>query len=175
MGLDASVMCNCYHQGLTLPPPMPPELIKIDEEGYLSLIVPYDDNEELYHQLRKWKKHACAHSDMNYARVRISNWSGYRAFQQALAQTGWGHFPTLEVELPNSNGGFMSATSAAQALRELELFTDAELGSNIFLVNSETDEEIYEYIAGYGGVVILSGRAGIDIGFDERGLFVVTR
>lgn len=175
MGLDASVMCNCYHQELTLPPPVPRDLIEIDQEGYLSLTVPYDDNEELHAQFEQWKEHACVHSDMDFASVHISNWSGYRAFQQALAQIGWEHFPILKAELPNSNGGLTSATLATRALRELELFTDADLGSNTFLVNSETDEEIYEYIKGYGGVVILSGQAGIDIGFDEHGLFVVTR
>jgi hypothetical protein len=175
MGLDASVMCNCYRQGLASPPPVSPDLIEVDDEGYLSLAVPYDDNDELYFLFADWKQHACLHSDMEYASVRVANWTGYRAFQQALARIGQEHFPTLQAELPNSNGGLMSAISATKALQELELFRRANLGSNIFLVNSQTDDEIHEYIASYEGVFILSGRAGVDIGFDERGLFVVKR
>lgn len=174
MGLDATVICNCYKQGRASPPPYP-ELIVLDEEGYLGLSVPYVENPAAYRLFWKWKETCCEHPRMEYGDEHISNWSGYRAFQEALKKAGWQHFPTLQAELPEGNGGVMSAALAAQALQELEYFQQqADLGSNTFLVETATGETLHEYIASYGGLFIYAGSIGLNFGFDQRGFFIVT-
>ena len=37
MGVDATVMCNCFREGRTTDPPVPREWLVLDAEGYLSL------------------------------------------------------------------------------------------------------------------------------------------
>jgi len=83
MGLDATVMCNCFKQGMTTPPPFPREWLYVDEEGCLSLLPEYDTDER-WHELYEWRETCCEHPDMDYVSEHISNWSGYRIFQAAL-------------------------------------------------------------------------------------------
>ncbi|HET8631303.1 MAG TPA: hypothetical protein VFL91_28110 [Thermomicrobiales bacterium] len=171
MGLDAFVRCNCWKEGRTTPPPVPRELIYEDEEG-LELRLPFDGKEEMYFAFDRWMLSCCEHEDMSYARVRVSNWSGYRLFQQALERAGWEHFPTLEAELPNANGGQMSPGSAAKALAELRYFCDqADLGENTFLVDAETGEELRAYVASYAGMFAFA--AHYELGFDPNGFYVL--
>jgi hypothetical protein len=99
--------------------------------------LPYEGNEDKHAIFEQWMEQACAHLDMDYASERISHWAGYRLFQQALSRAGWQHYPTLRAELPESNGGLMSAQSAAKALHELHYFEEhADLGTNVSLINS---------------------------------------
>lgn len=182
MGLDASVMCNCYKEGRTSIPPVPIELIYFDDKQYhLALNLPWEweGNEDKYflfdNLFDNWMENACEHEGMNYACVWVSNWSGYRTFQQALGQVGWQHFPTLKAELPNANGGLMSAISAVKALQELNYFKHhADLVTNIFLVNSETGTEIHNYVAAYEGIFIWDGKCRINLGVDEQGFFIMS-
>jgi hypothetical protein len=176
MGLDASVMCTCYQDGRALPPPCDPSLLVFDD-GWLELDVPFDDNVELHTGFDRWLAEGCEHPRMEVASVRVSNWSGYRAFQQALERAGGrARFPTLYAELPEVNGGTTDAGAAAQALAELATFrAQPDVGHSWFLVSTDTGETMYEYIAAYDGKFILDGRTGMDIGVDPRGLFVVER
>jgi hypothetical protein len=85
MGLDASVSCRCWQDGLTTPPPVPRELIVCTEEDGLDLSIPYDGNEDLYRAFDNWvESWACDQEGMRQACVHVSNWSGYRLFQQAV-------------------------------------------------------------------------------------------
>ena len=112
---------------------------------------------------------------MEIASEYVSNWGGYRSFQQALEVAGWKHFPTLKIELPESNGGITRARDAAKMLRELRVFAEeADLGSKVVLVDEDSGEEIQEYIAAYAGV-FLFGASGVDIGVDEKGVFIRRR
>ena len=88
MGLDASVMCRCWAEGRTKPPPCDPAELHVDEDGYLSLIGARRDDEKLQDALWAWEETACEHPGMDAASERISNWSGYRQFQEALAHGG---------------------------------------------------------------------------------------
>jgi hypothetical protein len=176
MGLDASVMCNCYAQELTTPPPFPAEFIQM-QDGFLVLNIPETGNEDemvaKFIEFDRWVLNCCEHEDMDYALVWVANWRGYRLFQEALARAGWHHFPTLRAELPNVNGGLMPAALAPEALGELRYFREyADLGTNPVLVNSETGEEIFQYVAHHGGDFILDGRYKVTIGFDKEGLFI---
>ena len=108
---------------------------------------------------------------MIYASDAI-NWSAYRSFQQALAEAGWEQFPTLEVELPQTNDGVTLSSAAVQMLVELALFSEqAELGQVTALVDSDTSEELHHYIAAYGGEFHY-GPGGDIFGVDEAGFFI---
>jgi hypothetical protein len=174
MGLDAYVRCRCLQDGLTTEPPVPAALIVEDEAGYLDLSVPFEGNEELFHAFDKWRERgACPHEDMEIASVRVSNWCGYRHFQQALRNAGRDRFPVLCGELPDGNGGHMQAGSARRALAELDAFTaSAYLGADTWLVDAETDERLIESIEAYEGVFVLDGTTGRRAGVDPRGFFV---
>ena len=174
MGLDATVLCNCYREGRTTALPFA-DLVVLDEDGYLGLSVPYVNNQANYRLFWKWKETCCEHPRMEYGDEHIANWSGYRAFQEALKKADWQNFPTLHAELPEGNGGVMSAVAAAQALQELEYFKNqADLGSNTFLIETATGETLHEYIASYDGLFIYAGSTGLHFGFDQQGFFIVT-
>lgn len=175
MGLDAQVYCNCWKLGLTSPPPVPREQVIFDPERWISLASSYEGHEVEHDAFYEWLESCCTHPNMEYCSVRVSNWWGYRAFQGALERAGWEHFPTLRDELPEGNGGSMSSLSAAKVLDELDYFRrNAEIGKNIFLVDSETGEWVQEYSAASGGIFVWNDPSQVNIGFDERGLFIVT-
>ena len=167
MGLDAFVNCRCWQDGNVTEPPVPRSLI-VDEGEGLDFSGPDD---RMYYKFRSWQRDACAHAGMEMASERISNWGGYRLFQDALSTAGWEHFPTLEAQLPAANGGSMPASDAGQALEELRYFSDqAELGTQTNLVDGESGAEIQTYIADYDGVFKLSNPWRI--GVDPQGFFV---
>jgi hypothetical protein len=172
MGLDASVMCNCYVQGKTRPCPFP-EHFHIDEDGFPALNLPYDDNEDKFDAFETWLATCCEHPSMDYAAVFVANWKGYRSLMEALEQIGWEHFPTLHRELPDSNQGLTSAEAAQAALQELEAFKlrGAEV-SKIFLIDSDTGEPLPSSTMAYGGMFGSNGRTGMNLGFDENGFFI---
>lgn len=175
MGLDASVMCNCFRDRKTTPPPFPRDWLEIDREGYLNLKQEHDSDENWANHY-EWEQSCCEHEGMALANERISNWAGYRQFQAALGEVGWQHFPVLEDELPSSNGGLTSSAASARALLELDLFMSCgEVGSVAVLVNTASSEGLYEHIAAYGGIFIRSGRDGIDVGLSEFEFFAVNR
>src|SRR4029453_19048216 len=175
MGLDASVLCTCYREGRTTPPPFNPELLVFDDDGWPDLDRPYDGNEERYGRFDSWLRTCCEHEDMEAASVRVSNWDGYRAFQAALAQAGWERFPTLHQELPKVNGGTTTPAAAARALEELAAFRQhTDLGHNWSLVDTDTGEPVARYLAAYDGKLVLGSREGLDIGLDPRGGFMLS-
>ena len=85
-------------------------------------------------------------------------------------------FPVLQRNLPNVNGGLMSAADAFVARQELERFRNLEsVGSNAFLVNTKTGETVFEHVSGYEGIFYLGGRSGVDIGIGQFEFFVRDR
>jgi len=174
MGLDASVGCRCWRDGVTTLPPVPRELIVEDEDGYLDLAVPDDaDNSALHDAFARWHyDQACPHKRMEHTDLRISNWAGYRRFQHALSEQGWQHFPTLHAHLPQANGGLLPPQHADAALAELTLF--AALGQPVdktVLRDEDTGETLMVHIEAYQGTAIWSPkfRAGVD----PQGFFVL--
>src|SRR5215470_12743901 len=109
MGLDAFVRCNCVKEGKAAFPPFM-DKVTFDTEGYVELIPSEAANEELEQKLDSWQW--CEHEDRKFAREHISNWSGYRFFQQSLGKLGWEHFPNLKEYLPDANGGSLPANIA---------------------------------------------------------------
>ncbi len=172
MGLDASVMCNCFREGKTKPPPFPRDWLEIGEEGVVQLKREYD-TESNWPKLNDWEQSCCEHEGMDFVCERISNWAGYRTFQEALAEISWQRFPVLQEQLPNSNCGMTPAIASAEALRELDAFIAVgEIGMKSVLVNTATGEGLYEYIAAYEGVFIFSS-CGINVGVSEYEFFAI--
>ncbi|APR87986.1 hypothetical protein A7982_13335 [Minicystis rosea] len=146
--------------------------MRVDEEGYLSLELPWEDHAAEHQAFWEWLGSACEHQNMNAASERVSNWSGVRAFQTALREVGEGHFPVLLAEIPDANGGLMKPAACAAGLRELARFTELVRSTrSTFLVDDETGTELYRYIPQYHGVFQLSREHG-DVGVDPEGLFV---
>jgi hypothetical protein len=70
----------------------------------------------------------------------------------------------------------MFPDSSAKALKELDYFMhDANLGANLYLVDSMTGDELYAYVEGYDGIIVYDGRSGFNAGFNHKGFFIVTR
>jgi hypothetical protein len=109
---------------------------------------------------------------MEFASVHVSNWSGYRQFQEALARAGWEHFPTLKAELPESNDGKPTPpTAAARALQEVRFFREqAALGNEILLVDGDSSDVLYACVESYDGVFIMT--PGLEAGVDQDGFFI---
>jgi hypothetical protein len=165
MGLDAVVACNCLVRGIAQPAPVP---VIIGSDGWLG---PVDDADR--DTFERWQRDCCSHRDLRHTSVRIGNWSMYRAFQDALEQTGSGRFPTLRRVLPPANGGQVSPVDARACLVELAEFRRAFRDERPVLVDSTTGEVIQLHVAAYNGVFAHLASEGVELGFDEDGLFVV--
>jgi hypothetical protein len=172
MGLDASVMCNCYRQGKTTPCPFP-EHFYIDEDGFPALDLPYEYNEEKFDLFENWLATCCEHPNMDYAAVFVANSKGYQSFLAALEQAGWEHFPTLHAELPEDNQGLTSPEAAQAALQELELFKQGTGITKPYLIDSDTCSPLVSSTMTYGGTFNANGRTGMNLSVDENGFFIV--
>jgi len=172
MGLDAYVYCDCYREGKTTPFPLPhlKDYLIVADDGELRLNLDPHAHEDDLETFDTWKQSACEHPGMMLWE-RISNWSGYRYFQQALEDIGMMNFPTLEDTLPEANAGHIDPTQSAKILTELTKFrklaADRELP---FLVNTTTDEVVYNYVEAYQGVFIWSRHYWL--GVDHKGFFI---
>lgn len=151
----------------------PKEWIRYDGEHYFLDVPEKEDESYWIEQFYLWMESCCEHPDMEAATERISNWGGYRKFQQALARAGWEHFPTLYEELPDYNQGQTSPEQAKKALDELRYFQEeADLGTITLLVDSETNKAIYSYIEAYGGSFLWDPQEKITFGIDEHDFFI---
>jgi hypothetical protein len=169
VGLDAFVRCRCWETGLTSAPPVPRELIT-EDDGDLSLSADYDGNEDLYERFHAWKRGACAHEDMEQARVRVANWTGYGLFLEALDTVGWQRFPALHAYLPEANGGTLPAASAAAALAELREFEgETRAGTEVHLIDEDTGKPLAT-VPPSGGWYMLE--RSTRVGVDQAGMFV---
>ncbi len=172
MGLDAYVHCNCYSLGKTKAFPLQhlADYIRVSDDGDLYLDVADKDSQDTF---QEWKQTACEHSGMMYLWERISNWSGYRYFQQALDDIGWENFPTLQEQLPEANAGQTTSFNATLILNELsrfrELMADHELP---FLIDTHTGEVVYNYVEAYQGVFQWSKYYWL--GVDHKGFFIAS-
>jgi len=169
MGLVIRVWCRCFVEGKTHPPFSGP--VKVGEDGDVYLDLPWEGNEEKHTLFNRWRESGCEHERMSYA-SDVIQWSAYRSFQQALEAAGWEHFPTLRAEMPINGQRITAANAAPQMLDELFFFsTKADLGQTTVLLDSDTDEELQEYVAAWGGQFHV-GRSGEDLGVDEEGFFI---
>lgn len=174
MGLDASVMCNCFQQGKARPCPFPDDFY-IDADGFPAVRLEglnEDADYEKSEQFDIWLADCCDHPYMDYTTLYIADSNGYHSFMDALEQIGWEHFPTLKAELPESNHGSSTAAASAKALKELELFKAQAGISRIFLINSQSGEIIGSGTGAEEGSFNRDERTGIRFGLDDNGFFI---
>lgn len=172
MGLDASVMCACYQQGLTTPCPFP-DAFMIDEFGYPAIRLDGEDDDERSEMFDVWLSECCPHPYMDAITRVIANDRDYRAFRDAVEQIGVERLATLCAALPEDNEGLMTAGDAALCLQELNVFRsrltdvqrrcliDTESGLMIASVGRQ-GEEAFER----------DERTGLRLGLDDDGFFV---
>lgn len=173
MGLDAYVRCNCWEEGLATPPPRP-QFVRLDEDGNILFDLPYRGHEKDHLLFDNWLRTCCPHPEMEYSSEHIANWGGYRFFRSMLEQIGWEHFPTLEWELPEANGGQTGPEASKRAMSELDLFDQTAVSQSfVVLANLTTGKVLQEHVPAYGGLFFLGGQADVDMGLDENGFFVV--
>lgn len=171
MGLDAFVPCNCFIEGKTTEPPVPREWVMKDDEGYYCLNPEYSDDDSLNDKVYLWSEHCCKHSGMKI-RQSICNWAGVRAFQQAIRQIGFAHFPILSEQLLNSNGGCMHIEEVKKAISELDLFENyVNTLRSVYLVNTDNQQVMYEYIDAYKGRIIASQQYSLAFNIDGVNIF----
>lgn len=194
MGLDASVRCRCFEEGLLRPGPVPVEDLYIDEEGWLSSrTLDYarerldrDEFKEQYGALEdafnEWLLHPCAHEDGFCCDEWISNWSGVGHFEDLVEECGGrDRYPLLSGLLPHSNGGMYPAEKAAPTLAELDRFLEEVSGIREWVLeDAETHEEVWTSTAGgsftwmYGLVQRIGMRGGRVFFMGPGGSFVET-
>jgi hypothetical protein len=174
MGLDASVMCNCYPQGKAKPCPFPSDFY-VDQDGFPAVRLSGKDettDNEKSEAFDTWLADCCEHPYMDYATVYIPNWKSYRAFVDALAGIGWEHFPTLQRELPSGNQGTTPAEASAKALQELDHFKAQDGVTQTFLVNTQNGAIIGASARANDDLFTWDGRTGMRLGFDDNGFFI---
>ncbi|QGJ70262.1 Hypothetical protein PBC10988_19570 [Planctomycetales bacterium 10988] len=175
MGLDASVMCNCFQKGKTTPPPVLREWLEIDVEGYLNLKKEHDSDED-YMKLSKWSADCCPHPGLYQAQERIGNWASISMLKMALGKVGWEYFPVIDQELPQGNGGITKPSQSAKALRELAFFErQGVIGKTTVLVDSTTGKELRKRVPSHNGIFLLNGSQKTDAGIGEFTFFVRDR
>lgn len=174
MGLDASVMCNCYRDGKAKPCPFP-DLYYVDDDGFPAVRLDMNDayNEEKSDEFDAWLASCCEHPYMDQSSVYLADWRGYHAFVDALKQGGEGLFSALLAALPDENNGLIPASIARQCLHELELFKQQSGVIKTFLVNTVTGSIISSRTGSESGMFSWDGRTGMRAGFDENGFFIV--
>ena len=169
MGLDASVRCRCWEEGKCTPPPYS-DFVHLDNEGYVNLDLPWQSHRDEHRIFYRWQESCCPHKGMNYAIQRISNWTGYRLFQQKLEEIGWGKFPSLQETLPSANGGRTYPELAARALIELDLFAEQDFGHMTALIDQDTGRVLHHYVEAYEGLFYMG--PGWSAGVAPEGFFI---
>jgi hypothetical protein len=177
MGLDATVRCTCWEEGLTTPCPFPRDRIAIDDElDDLVLMLPWDGNLDAHSRFNDWRQSCCKHDDMQLAFAHISNWAGLRRFQEALRNSGSERFATLLAEIPGTNGGQTTSTNAGRCLAELEAFASLAPFGNVTKLSDVTHgRTIYTFIEVHDGVFAWLGSDDLEMGVDPAGFFIKER
>lgn len=174
MPIDASVMCNCFRDGKTKPPPVPLAQLEFDSEGYINTKPGYESIESA-NNLYYWEQTCCEHKGMKAAFAGIANKSGYRYFQTALAQLGWENFPTLESELYDESRATTPTRLSAIALTELDWFSQLEqVGTQTVLIDSQTRDVVKSHLTGFGGLFLRRFPSGPNTGLSDSELYVET-
>ena len=173
MGLDAFVPCRCWEEGRCKPAPEGFEIFRDPETGALDALNCRDPRLDR-EALDAWRYSSCEHDEGEYASERISNWGGVTAFRDELSRLA-DRFPVLLAEIPSVNGGTTSPEAARAALLELDIFERSELGTFVRLHAVSNGELIADRIDSHGGVFVLGGGSGYDIGLDDCALFIRSR
>jgi len=139
LGLDATVRCRCWEDGLCAPTRLKSHTHIDAGSNSLDVDLPWETFKDEILEFDQWVVHACAHPEMMQASEWIANWAGVRALQNALRTAGENEFAGLLRELPNNNGGLTFPEAARSCLEELDRFESVGVfGHYAELVDSET-------------------------------------
>jgi hypothetical protein len=165
VSLAALVRCRCWEDGLVTEPPVPRELISVDDENCLHVALPTED--ERYAEFVRWEQNACAHEDFTYAYEGIGSGATVSAFLDALYYAGEDHFPVLLAEI---DAGPTSPEESARCLEELEFFrAHTDFGTATTLFDDESGAALRRRVPGMDWFI---GANPWRIGLDEDGFFV---
>jgi len=174
MGIDAHVFCDCLKKNRTTPPPFPPGRI-VQRDGEWQLDVPHQGHEQEYDDLDRWVTNACPHPRMVLV-SESATWESLIKFLTAAQSCGRVHFPTVVGQFSKPEGEIPSRL-AKLALQELCAFNKGEHeGKLTWLVDSETGQEIEQYVPSRRGVIYWGTSSHrFEIGVRKNGFFVVKR
>ena len=182
MGLDASVKCRCWEDGLCNPPAsLAPRLWFDPTTAEVNVTMPEGLPEEehmaLYLEYDLWVlEGACAHESMSVVGERISNWSGLREFQHALRSLGEGSNAALLREIPNRNGGLTKPADARMCLAELDsLCLTGPFDQIVELVDAGSGGVIHSRVGPYDGWLGTNGATGVSRRLTMDGSFQIER
>lgn len=123
MGLDAHVACNCFSDELCTEPPVPRNMLTLDECGDVMLIDEDNSDFDQICAVLDWKEHACEHEYMQIAGEWIGNVSGVAWLRSLAAGLPGERFENLVAILSGLSGmmdSFSPASDVRRALPELE-------------------------------------------------------
>ncbi|UXI66765.1 hypothetical protein [Tahibacter amnicola] len=171
MGLDAFVRCNCIPRDVVVPEPFRPYAHWDDYDDKLAIdcLAPAVDH-AMVQAFVEWLATKCPHEDRDLATAGWS-WGGVGAFRAALQHVGTDRFPTLATEIPDTNGGRTDAAAARRIQEEIRAFEQVKIICDRYLlVDSDTQEEIWESSGSAGRVILVTPSA--NAGVDQNGYFV---
>lgn len=170
MGLDATVRCRCWEDGLCAPTRLKSHIHIDAGSNSLDIDLPWETFKDEILEFDQWVIHACAHPEMMQASEWIANWAGVRALQNALRTAGENEFAGLLRELPNNNGGLTFPEAARSCLKELDRFESVGVfGNYAELVDIETGTLIAERIEAYDGWFQSNGSTGYEFSLEADG------
>lgn len=180
MGYNAFVVCNCYQQGLTSPPPYP-ELLRLDEDG-LYLETPaglWEQDPErvlaMDQAFDEWKSSACLHPAMEVASERLANMSGMAAFRRFVRERGGvTRYPVLTEHLPRANGGHLPAALAPALLQELATLV-AEPADKLAVLREQASQELLYSVGANDHTVFVYVSDQQHYALDAQGFSIVRR
>jgi hypothetical protein len=152
-------------RGLAKPCPVP---VVVDESDG-SCWPPADAPREDVAAFHAWRETACAHPRMELVSERVGNWASVRTLQAALREVG-APAAALLAAIPNANGGALKAADIPACLDAIDAFRRLYKWPVPRLVDADTGELVYTYVAAYEGQFVFSKEGSV--GFDHEGLFV---
>ncbi|MDO5075836.1 hypothetical protein [Corynebacterium sp.] len=169
MGLDAFVPCSCIKNGAVTSFPCDPSLIGFNH-GLAAPQRPAGDMpdetwEELSWIIHNWLQDCCNHAHQMYAAEHIGGHYLVSLFVEQLHRLGPSRYATLISLLPPEPSRVVSPQQAAQALTELDAFSQTHTDiAGLALVNELDGCEFTR--SNHGGVVAASNNTSIAYGAD---------
>ena len=116
MGTYGSVACNCWKEGKAIPPPpnLPPEYIKVHEDGTLQFELPSGETPlPLLMEFDTWHEEACPHESMKIITEKL--W-GYRYFEEIRQRAEKKGYPALHTLLTSIENNEITRPDTARAV-----------------------------------------------------------
>lgn len=178
MSYSAYVVCDCFREGKTTPPPHQ-KYLRFDEDG-LYIDIPdelWSESEaaQMESEFNNWKDTACEHDEMDFAFESLCNNYGMVAFRHIIRTYGGQEkFPILSDYLPSANGGVLPSNFAEQALDELLLLEQETSYEEKIILNEKESKDVLASInADTHHFLVYSAYNKYAYGIDGEGFFIL--